>query len=341
MENESTQRGLPKAEGMECPVRCPWRAEAEGMLPHGHLLCPQVCRPSRNRGALLRRTGSKRLSKGDGPLKPRPASTPAAGPRTSLHGYEAVAPAPHTPQGPRPGRGCGPRTLLPDGVSCLTLTAREGWGRADVAENSQPWSRGSWRRAGAVMRRSHAPGQPALGRGYRDGGRRARPLQGQSARPTLPRAAGPPPSVQGDARWAPRRHIRLPRGSARQHRKGPRGKRGPDGKPRDASHSLGALWGRCRDPCKGPHPPAQAGRQGGGGGAGEMLGRGSQSSGEEDQDLNPLPWFAERAGPCRWAAAMRDHPAPPGAPYGRAPGKAEGVLGQEGLWPPSAGRTRS
>ena len=29
MENESTQRGLPKAEGMECQARCQWRAEAE------------------------------------------------------------------------------------------------------------------------------------------------------------------------------------------------------------------------------------------------------------------------------------------------------------------------
>lgn len=169
----------------------------------------------------------------------------------------------------RPGRGCGPKTLLPDDVSRLTLTARGEAGRADVAENNQPWSCGSWRQAGTVMRGSHAPGQPALGRGYCGGGCRARPLQGQSAWPTLPRAAGPPSSVWGDVRWAQRRHIRLPRGSACHHRKGPRGKRGPHGKPRDASHSqpLGALWGRCRDPCKGPHPPPRTGwtlRWGGG-----------------------------------------------------------------------------
>lgn len=64
------------------------------------------------------------------------------------------------------------------------------------------------------------------------------------------------------------------------------------------------------------------------------MGRGSQSSGAGAQDLNPLPWSVEKAGPCPWAAAMHAHPAPSRAPCASTPGKAEGVLGREGLWTP-------
>lgn len=55
MENESTQRGLPKAEGMECQVRCQWRAEAESR-----------CWPCRRLEAASRGLEASSLGRGEG-----------------------------------------------------------------------------------------------------------------------------------------------------------------------------------------------------------------------------------------------------------------------------------
>lgn len=57
MENESTQRGLPKAEGMECQVRCQWRAEAESR-----------CWPCRRLEAASRGLEASSLGRGEGSI---------------------------------------------------------------------------------------------------------------------------------------------------------------------------------------------------------------------------------------------------------------------------------
>lgn len=153
--------------------------------------------------------------------------------------------------------------------------------------------------------------------------------------PRRPPPSGPPPSARrcglgSDASYPPPEKFRA---------LAPKGAPGKTGSPWKASGCLSqpVPWvpsGALQRPGQGSPPPRTSWTPRWGG-AGEMLGRGSQSSGAGAQDLNPLPWSVEKAGPCPWAAAMHAHPAPSRAPCASTPGKAEGCWAGKASGPPA------